>query len=458
MEAVLLFLGHCLEDFIQLLSEFVVVVLLELGPVLALLKALLLVAAKLVKLLGHLASVDELLHLCVVLLAHVLSVGRVLSLQENGEQLKHRFFHCQRGVLQAIFTNFTQGARRHGTKRLRHERLAVFLLLELVQEDGVLRCGHLHGQLNGVVPAWVQEEPRELLLGGEHKALVLERHNAQLVALLNLVLVLEGHGAVAQQSLLLGDDLGGLVETVPLWDVALVREVQLLGELHGVGTESGALLSARKIEEEVIVHDAILEAVSAVHELLLNLPADGAHVAKLTDGLLVVNAIVVQIFHKARAAAIEQITGKLKSCLDNLLEGLESEVLHVPTALLSINRDQTVVEFVVEEAGLGHGVSLVLKTANHDASIAVEFVLGTPDSAVVNSLNRHLNLENVIRNNTNFSHMNSLVTGHWVSIENPTVFTAVLLVDAALEHLNEGVVVNLITKNLYLLSEALTKH
>ena len=144
------------------------------------------------------------------------------------------------------------------------------------------------------------------------------------------------------------------METVPLGDVALVREVQLLGELHGVGTESGALFSARKVEEEVIVHYTILETVSAVNELLLNFPANGAHVAELTNGLLVVDAIVVQIFHKAGAASMEQITGKLKSCLDNLLKRLESEVLHVPTALLSINWDQAVVEFVVEEASLWH--------------------------------------------------------------------------------------------------------
>lgn len=61
------------------------------------------------QLLGNFTAVDELLHLSMVFLPHVLGVSRVLSFQENGEQLKHRFFNCQRWVLQSVFTNFAQG-------------------------------------------------------------------------------------------------------------------------------------------------------------------------------------------------------------------------------------------------------------------------------------------------------------------------------------------------------------
>lgn len=97
------------------------------------------------------------------------------------------------------------------------------------------------------------------------------------------------------------------------------------------------------------------------------------------------------------------------------------------------------------------------KTADHNASIAIEFVLGSADSAVVNGLDGYLNLEDIVGNDANLSHMHSLGASHGVTIKNPTILTTVLHVDAGLEHLNESVVVNFITKDLDLLSKALTE-
>lgn len=91
-----------------------------------------------------------------------------------------------------------------------------------MQQDRVLRSGHLHWQLHSVVSTWVQEEAASFLLASKHKALIFEGNNAELVALLNLVLIFECNWAMTKKSFLLRDNLSGLVETVALRDIALV--------------------------------------------------------------------------------------------------------------------------------------------------------------------------------------------------------------------------------------------
>jgi hypothetical protein len=135
--------------------------------------------------------------------------------------------------------------------------------------------------LHLVVTRGVQEESGCLLLRRENETAVLERDDAKLVTLFNAIFVLEGHGAMAHESLLLGDDLGCLVVTITLRDVTLVREVKFQGELHGVCAEDSTLISRGEVVEEVLVKNAVLNTVGAVDELLMDLPGDGAHVAEL---------------------------------------------------------------------------------------------------------------------------------------------------------------------------------
>lgn len=85
-EAVMLLFYNFLHDLIVFGSEFVVVLLLEAGP-----DALvaLTIFHEIVQFNRQFASVNEFSHLFLVLLLHVFSVCRVLSLQEDGKQLQH---------------------------------------------------------------------------------------------------------------------------------------------------------------------------------------------------------------------------------------------------------------------------------------------------------------------------------------------------------------------------------
>jgi hypothetical protein len=76
------------------------------------------------------------------------------------------------------------------------------------------------------------------------------------------------------------------------------------------------------------------------------------------------------------------------------------------------------------------------------------------DSAIVNSLNWYLDLEHIVKDNTNLSHVQSLCTWLGVAVKDPTMLTTVLHIDSTLKHLNKGIIVYLITHNLNLLSKA----
>ena len=104
------FLVDELEDGIEFGTLVVVVVLLELWPLT--LGFLLVYKERLVNKVVHtffhgevveflrkLASLDELLHLCSILALHALSVGWVLSLQEQSEKLKHGLLKREGRVL-----------------------------------------------------------------------------------------------------------------------------------------------------------------------------------------------------------------------------------------------------------------------------------------------------------------------------------------------------------------------
>ena len=208
-------------------------VLLELGPGFVFRSLLL---SELVKLLGHLAPLNELVHLLVVLLAHVLRVGWVLSLQKNGEQLQHRLLHRQGWVLESVLTDFSKGASDHRAQCLGHEGLRI-ILLEVRQKNRVLVWRHLDWQLNCGVSRRTEEEFGRFLLRSKDEAIVLKRNDRELVAFNNAILVFKRHGAMTQKLLLLSDNLRSLVEAKTLGDVALMGEVELCCEANGVLNE-----------------------------------------------------------------------------------------------------------------------------------------------------------------------------------------------------------------------------
>jgi len=246
------------------------------------------------------------------------------------------------------------------------------------------------------------------------------------------------------------------VVAVALWDVAFMTEVQILRELEWIANEDSSLLRRGKVVEEVLVEHAVLDSVSAVDELLLHFPADGAHVAELTDRLFHVDTVVVKVLHNARSGGLEiEVSSKLKSCLNCLFEGLECQVFHVPAGLLAINANERVVVLVVEESSLGNRFGLLGETADQDSSIAVKVRLNSADGAVVNLVNWHVDLEDVVRNNSNQSHCNGLCACLGVSIEDPAAFTAVFQGNALLQHLDKSSVVDFITHDLGLSAKSI---
>ena len=100
-------------------------------------------------------------------------------------------------------------------------------------------------------------------------------------------------------------------------------------------------------------------------------------------------------------------------------------------------------------------MGLLLQTSNENRSVAVEFRLNLADGSVVHGLNGHGDLEHVIGNDTDLSHMDGLGASLGVAIKDPTILATILHVDSALKHLNESVVINFITLNLGLLSESI---
>ena len=107
---------------------------------------------------------DESLHLVQVLLSHVLSISGILSFQEDSEKFQHRFLHRKRRIFESVLTHLSQSTSDDSSKRLRHECLAIVLLLKLVQEERLFRWGHLHWKLDLVVAGGVREEARRFLL------------------------------------------------------------------------------------------------------------------------------------------------------------------------------------------------------------------------------------------------------------------------------------------------------
>ncbi len=88
-----------MQNLVEFLTQLVVIVLFELGPMAVLFLLFLLLEGELVQLLGDLAPFDEQLHLSSVLIPHVDCVRRVFSFQENGEQFKHRLLYGKGGIL-----------------------------------------------------------------------------------------------------------------------------------------------------------------------------------------------------------------------------------------------------------------------------------------------------------------------------------------------------------------------
>ena len=137
------FFRYFLQNLVEFLTQLVVIVLFELGPMAVLFLLFLLLEGELVQLLRDLAPFNEQLHLRSVLIPHVDCVRRIFSFQENGEQLKHCLLNGKCWVLQSIFTNFTKSPRHDLAKCLLHESYGIILLLKLVQEHWVLDGWHL---------------------------------------------------------------------------------------------------------------------------------------------------------------------------------------------------------------------------------------------------------------------------------------------------------------------------
>jgi len=77
---------------------------------------------------------------------------------------------------------------------------------------------------------------------------------------------------MSKQCLLLRDNLSGLVETVTLWNVTLMREVGLIREFGRVLAEDLTLLITCKVVEEAIIEYTVFNGVSAVDKLLVDFP------------------------------------------------------------------------------------------------------------------------------------------------------------------------------------------
>ena len=121
-----------------------------------------------------------------------------------------------------------------------------------------------------------------------------------------------------------------------------------------------------------MVQDRKLRPVRAVDELLVDLPADRAHVAVLADRLLHENTVVAETLHNARPILEVEISCKLETSFQGLLDCVESHVSHVVVGFEAANRDEVIVELIVKEASVGNRAGLALQTANEDAAVAVE--------------------------------------------------------------------------------------
>ena len=121
-----------------------------------------------------------------------------------------------------------------------------------------------------------------------------------------------------------------------------------------------------------MVQDRKLRPVRAVDELLVDLPADRAHVAVLADRLLHENTVVAETLHNARPILEVEISCKLETSFQGLLDCVKSHVSHVVVGFEAANRDEVIVELIVKEASVGNRAGLALQTANEDAAVAVE--------------------------------------------------------------------------------------
>jgi len=96
----------------------------------------------------------------------------------------------------------------------------------------------------------------------------------------------------------------------------LDKRVRILAEDCSFGCTS-------QVVELVLVKDCELRALAAVNKLLALLPSNWAHVTELTQGLLQINLIVVEIRHHATPVTgiiphEEVVTGKLQTSSDRI--------------------------------------------------------------------------------------------------------------------------------------------
>lgn len=198
------------EHVVVLGAEFVVVLLLEIRPfVLRLLLCLL--SGKVVELLSHLTPFHELPHAAEVLLLHVWSVCGVFSLQEESKELEHGLFDAQVGVFESILAHLSEPSGDDRAESLFHESGRFLTALESKEVHWVFLRRHSDWQLLLVISSWSKEEALEFRLALERELRVLVLHHEKRVSFDYSVLVDQSHRAVAQESFLLGNDLGCLV-------------------------------------------------------------------------------------------------------------------------------------------------------------------------------------------------------------------------------------------------------
>lgn len=261
--------------------------------------------------------------------------------------------------------------------------------------DWVLMRWHLDWQLGLVVPGWSSEEELELLLSLEAESLLLVLDDEERVTLDDSFVIGEGDWAVSKDSLLLRDDLSGLVMLESDWETLGRAEDNVIDESSWVLNKHVSLGFTSEVEEGVLVQDSVLLVVSALDELLLVLPGDWAVVAKLREGLLHDRSIVVSVLHQAWLGE-EHVCGKVLSGIDVCLNRVKSFLFHVPLALETIDFNQVVVVSVVETKNVLDVALHVSESVSDDGSVALEDSLKSVSlSSLVDLLLRNSNEEHI---------------------------------------------------------------
>ena len=153
--------------------------------------------------------------------------------------------------------------------------------MHLGQTDRILGRRHLNWQLKLIIVAWPSQEQLELPFRVKDVLLALVDHKQQVVAKHNLAFVLQRNRAVVKDLLALSVVLHGLVRSNSHRDALLRRKDDVVGESLRIRQEHVLLSLAFEVVEAVLVQDAQVLVMGALHKLFGVLPSDGTEVAEL---------------------------------------------------------------------------------------------------------------------------------------------------------------------------------